>query len=84
MIKMQSQSRGLREACRQLGHTRQAYYQQQKLSAKRAMKEDLLIQQVLHHRILQPRVGGKKLLEMMELFMEDHDIAIGRICFMIC
>jgi putative transposase len=81
MIKMQSQSRGLREACRQLGYTPQAYYQQQKSSANWALKEDLLIQQVLHHRVLQPRVGGEKLLEMMGLFMEDHDIEIGRDLF---
>ncbi len=78
---MQSQTRGVREACRQLGRTPQAYYQQQRLTARRALKEDLLIQQVLHHRIPQPRVGGKKLLEMMAAFMQDHGIAIGRDLF---
>ncbi len=77
-MKMQSCSRGLRELCRQLGYSPQAYYQYQKLSGKRALEEDLLIQQVLHHRILQPRVGGRKLHEMMEDFMEDHNIYVGR------
>jgi putative transposase len=77
-MKMQSCSRGLRELCRLLGYSRQAYYQYQKLSGKRALEEDLLIQQVLYHRISQPRVGGLKLHEMMEAFMEDHDIYIGR------
>lgn len=75
---MQSQTRGLREVCRLLGHSRQAYYQSQKLSANWALKEDLVIQQVLGHRILQPRLGGRKLLDMMELFMFDHNIDMGR------
>lgn len=78
MIKMQRCSRGLGEVCRLLGYTRQAYYQQQKLSANWALKEDLIIQQVLHHRILQPRLGGRKLLEIMDPFMKDHAIDMGR------
>src|SRR5580658_4221429 len=78
MIKMQSQTRGLGEVCRLLGYTRQAYYQSQKLSANWALKEDLVIRQVLQHRMLQPRLGGRKLLEMMELFMDDHSIDMGR------
>jgi putative transposase len=77
-MKMQSCSRGLRELCRLLGYSPQAYYQYQKLAGKRALQEDLLIQQVLYHRILQPRLGGRKLHEMMEPFMEDHNIYIGR------
>jgi putative transposase len=78
MIKMQSQTRGLREVCRLLGYSRQAYYQCQRLSANWALKEDLVIQQVLQHRILQPRLGGRKLLEIMEPFMDAHRINMGR------
>jgi transposase InsO family protein len=77
-MKMQSCSRGLRELCRLLGFSRQAYYQYHKSLAKRVLQEDLVIQQVLYHRVLQPRIGGCKLHEMMELFMEEHDIAMGR------
>jgi putative transposase len=77
-MKMQSRSRGLRELCRLLGYSRQAYYQYQKLSGKRALEEDLLIQQVLYHRTCQRRIGGRKLHEMMEPFMKDHNIYIGR------
>lgn len=75
---MQSCSRGLRELCRLLGYSRQAYYQQQKASASRALKEDLVIRQVLRHRKLQPRLGGRKLLEMMDPFMRGHGIDMGR------
>jgi putative transposase len=77
-MKMQSRSRGLRELCRLLGHTPQAYYQYQKLSANRTLKEDLVIGQVLLHRIPQPRVGGLKLHEMLGPFLDDHGIKMGR------
>jgi transposase InsO family protein len=36
---------------------------------------------VLYHRILQPRLGGRKLLEMMRPFMEEHGIDMGRDLF---
>jgi transposase InsO family protein len=77
-MKMQSCSRGLRELCRLLGYSPQAYYQYQKKSVKRALEEDLLIAQVLHHRALQPRVGVRKLQAMMEPFMAAHSIDMGR------
>jgi putative transposase len=75
---MQSRPRGLRGFCRLLGHSPQAYYQHQKSSGKRSLEEDLLIQQVLYYRTFQPRLGCRKLHEMMEPFMEDHDMYIGR------
>jgi putative transposase len=77
-MKMQSCSRGLRGFCRRLGHSPQAYYQYQKIAGKKSLEEDLLIQQVLYHRTFQPRVGCRKLHEMMEPFMEDHDMYICR------
>lgn len=80
-MKMQSCSRGLRELCRLLGYSPQAYYQYQKLLGKRVLKEDLVIGQVLHHRMLQPRLGGRKLLELMQPFMESHGLDIGRDLF---
>lgn len=77
-MKMQSSARGLRGLCRLLGYSPQAYYQYQKKSGKRSLEEDLLIGQVLVHRILQPKLGGRKLHGMMEAFMADHRIDMGR------
>jgi len=77
-MKMQSCSRGLRELCRLLGYSPQAYYQYQRSLGKRALEEDLLIAQVLHHRSVQPRLGGRKLHEMMAPFMEAHQLRVGR------
>jgi putative transposase len=81
MIKMQKCSRGLRELCRLLGFSPQAYYQYQTGLTKRALKGDLLIQQVFYHRRLQPRLGARKLLLMMHPFMEMHGITMGRDMF---
>jgi transposase InsO family protein len=75
---MQSRPRGLRGLCRLLGYSPQAYYQYQRLSFKRRLGEDLLLGQVLAHRRLQPRLGGRKLHEMLLPFMEDHDLYMGR------
>jgi putative transposase len=81
MIKLQSCKRGLRELCRLLGFSPQAYYKYQTGLSKRALKEDLLIQQVLFHRRLQPRLGGRKLLVLMQPFIDAHGIDIGRDVF---
>lgn len=78
---MQSYSRGLRELCRLLGYTSQAYYQYRSGLAKRSLKEELLIQQVLRHRRLQPRLGARKLLVKLQPFMYEHAICMGRDIF---
>jgi transposase InsO family protein len=75
---MEKRSRGLRELCRLLGYTPQAYYQYDRGFSKREMGEDLLIEQVLMHRRLQPRLGTRKLLVMLNPFMQEHGIHIGR------
>lgn len=81
MIMMQSRMRGLRELCRLLGYTTQAYYRYRTGLIRRSLQEDLLIQQVLHHRRLQPRLGTRKLLVKLRSFMDDHQIHIGRDVF---
>lgn len=78
---MQKCSRGLRELCRLLGYSRQAYYQYSTGFTKRALKEELLLGQVLHHRRLQPRLGVRKLLVMLQPFMEAHQLHTGRDIF---
>lgn len=78
---MQGYPRGLRGLCRLLGYTSQAYYQYQRSLSKRSLKEDLLIQQVLHHRRLQPRLGTRKLMIVLQPFLDAHGIRIGRDVF---
>ena len=78
MMKVQSYPRGLRGLCRLLGYSAQAYYQYQTGLSKRSLKEDLLIQQVLQHRRLQPRLGTRKLMVMLQPFMDAHQARMGR------
>jgi len=78
---MQSGPRGLRELCRLLGYTPQAYYQYKTGLEKRKLQEELILQQVACHRKLQPRLGARKLLLLMRPFMEASGIAIGRDVF---
>jgi putative transposase len=66
---MQRRTRGLRELCRLLGYSSQAYYQYQKATESRTFKQEEVIQQVLERRRLQPRIGARKLLEIIQPLM---------------
>ncbi len=78
---MQSRSRGLRELCGLLGYSRQAYYQHDQEIEGRVFKEEELIQQIFAHRRLQPRLGGRKLLAVMEQYMQQDGLGLGRDAF---
>lgn len=39
---------------------------------------ELIIQQVVHHRALQPRLGTRKLLVLLEDFIREHELKLGR------
>lgn len=67
--------------CSLLGYSRQAYYQYQKQQEKEAFQTELIVQEVLRHRKLQRRIGGRKLFGMMHNFLEHHAIGIGRDAF---
>lgn len=64
--------RGLRDIgsvrglCDVLGYSRQAYYKREGVTAKREQQEDAVVAAVCAIRRRQPRVGGRKLLRMME------------------
>jgi len=77
----QRESRSITALCSLLGYTRQAYYQHKKQLEKESLQHDLLIDQVLKIRKKQKRIGGRKLLFLLEPFMQEHHISIGRDCF---
>lgn len=78
---MQNRPRGLRELCGLLGYSPQAYYQYDHVVEKRGFTEEELIQQVLAHRRLQPRLGGRKLLVVMQQYMDQDGMSVGRDAF---
>lgn len=51
----------MRILCGQFGKTRQAYYQQRSEQEKKALQEDLILQQVVRLRQQLPGVGMGKL-----------------------
>lgn len=77
------QSRGcsLSLLCLLSGHSRQAYYKRRLQAEKEPMKEELLIQQVLGFRHIQPRIGGRKLFLLTSVFRNAHHLEMGRDAF---
>ena len=64
-----------------LGYTRQAYYQHKKRLEKESLQHELLITQVLKIRKTQKRIGCRKLLFLLEPFMLEHKVSMGRDAF---
>jgi len=71
----------IEELCSLLGYSRQAYYQGKKHQEKVILSEELLLQEVNGHRKLMKRLGARKLLIRMQLFIQQHGIGIGRDAF---
>jgi putative transposase len=74
------QSRGYSLAllCLLSGYSRQAYYKRRLLLEEIPLKEELIVQQVIMIRLLQPRIGGRKLHLSIKGFKKKHDIKLGR------
>ena len=61
-----------------MGYTPQAYHKKTKGRLIKQVNDDLVIQQVYRIRTEQPRCGTRKLLIMLQPFLQQHNIAIGR------
>ena len=61
-----------------MGYTPQAYHKKTKKQLIKQVNDDLVIQQVHHIRKEQPRCGTRKLLIMLQPFLQQHHIVIGR------
>lgn len=61
-----------------MGYTPQAYHKQTKHHLLKQVNEDLILQQVYLIRKEQPRCGTRKLLIMLQPFLSQHNINIGR------
>lgn len=67
--------------CRLFGKSRQAWYDLQERKQKDLFDEQVIVDLVQQKRALLPRVGGIKLLAMLESELADHHISIGRDAF---
>lgn len=66
--------------CDLFGRSRQAYYQRSKYNYKEEVKEEILLQLVEKERKLMPKLGGKKLLRLIEPRL-PAELSIGRDSF---
>jgi putative transposase len=69
---------GLAKLCGWFGITRQAYYQNNWEGISTTLEEDLIIQSVKQIRENHRRMGTRKLYEMLQPFILEHQIKIGR------
>lgn len=74
----QSESRSINLLCSLLGYSRQSYYQFKKATETEALQHDLILQKVTAIRKQQKRLGTRKMIFMMQGFMQEHHIEIGR------
>lgn len=64
--------------CALLGYSRQAIHKYRKKGLVEANETELIIQEVVKHRRLQPRLGTRKLMVLLQDFVRVHSIKIGR------
>ena len=64
--------------CRLLGVTRQAYYQYFWQEEFIGIEQNLVLQEVLRIRGRHRHMGGRKLYEMLQPYLLEHQIKIGR------
>jgi transposase InsO family protein len=68
----------LSRICRLLGITRQAYYQHFWYVSDVSIEQQLVLQQVKEIRTTHPAIGGRKLYFLLQPFLLEHQIKIGR------
>jgi transposase InsO family protein len=66
------------DLCSWFGVTRQAYHQSKHCVLQELIEQEILIAQILDIRKDHKRLGGRKLYFMLESFMNDHQIKMGR------
>jgi putative transposase len=64
--------------CRLLGLTRQSYYQHFWQEELVSVEHELVLQRVLEIRENHRHIGTRKLYEMLQPFLLEHQIKIGR------
>ena len=66
------------ELCARVGMSRQNYYAARRLRRRRLIDEALILELVKRERRMQPRLGGRKVLHLVQADMKDAGVSIGR------
>lgn len=64
--------------CALLGYSRQAFYGFENHHTQQVLEEDLIIQEVIGQRKLLSNSGTRQLMKLMQDFMKEHQIKLGR------
>jgi len=81
MIVRESEEVSQRTLCRLLGYTRQAYHKRLRRQESKAVKGELVVQEVIRIRRQQKRIGVRKLHYLLSGFLSEHRIEMGRDAF---
>jgi putative transposase len=82
VVKEQSKgAAGLGLICGLLGYTRQAYHKRRLREERAAVRSELVVQEVTRVRLVQKRIGTRKLYHMLGSFLAEHSIGMGRDAF---
>jgi transposase InsO family protein len=75
-----AQEAGIRisELCKRVGMSRQNYYAARRQRHRREIDEDLIVERVKEERRVQPRIGTRKLLFLLQPELEEAGVHIGR------
>lgn len=69
---------GVRALCGRVGMSRQNYYAGRRLRRRREVEEELVVELVKRERQRQPRLGGRKLLDLLGHELAEAEVRIGR------
>jgi putative transposase len=64
--------------CSWFGITRQAYYQSKKEVLNDLIRQEVLLEKIREIKQIHKRIGGRKLYFMVENFLSEHKIKMGR------
>ena len=66
------------ELCERVAMSRQNYYAARRLRQRRQVDEALILELVRRERRVQPRLGGRKLLHLLQGDLAEADVDVGR------
>lgn len=66
------------ELCERVGMSRQNYYAARCLRQRREVDEAMVLELVRRERQMQPRLGGRKLLHLLQTDLEEAGVEVGR------
>lgn len=69
---------GVAALCARVGMSRQNYYAARRLRRRRQIDEAMILELVKRERQLQPRLGGRKLLHLLQAEFQEAGVSIGR------